>query len=132
MCNVKMVSHPKNTTVHKHLDARSYKGCIVAGSNPVLTTKRFITVFFSCRAYTNVRQVFLNKGMVLAKDISYIDYIKRDKMEDHQQKIIELQEEMIQLLTNGIQARDKFIEFLEKRLNQAEKFITIQHEQQQK
>jgi hypothetical protein len=53
-------------------------------------------------------------------------------MEDHQQKIIELQEEMIQLLTNGIQARDKFIEFLEKRLNQAEKFIITQHEQQQK
>jgi hypothetical protein len=70
--------------------------------------------------------------MVLAKEISYIDYIKRDKMEDHQQKIIELQEEMIQLLTNGIQARDKFIEFLEKQLERAEKFITTQHEQQQK
>jgi hypothetical protein len=36
--NVKTVSHPENTTVHKHLDARSYKGCIVIGSNPVLTT----------------------------------------------------------------------------------------------
>ena len=34
-----MVSHPENATVHKHLDARSHKGCIVAGSNPVLTTK---------------------------------------------------------------------------------------------
>ncbi len=38
--NVKMVSHPENTTVHKHLDARSHKGCIVTGSNPVLTTTR--------------------------------------------------------------------------------------------
>ena len=38
MRNVKMVSHPENTTVHKLLDARSHKGCIVAGSNPVLTT----------------------------------------------------------------------------------------------
>jgi hypothetical protein len=34
MRNVKMVSHPENTTVHKHLDARSHKGCIVTGSNP--------------------------------------------------------------------------------------------------
>jgi hypothetical protein len=41
MRNVKKVSHPKNTTVHKLLDARSYKGCIVAGSNPVLTTQGF-------------------------------------------------------------------------------------------
>ena len=39
MRNVKMVSHPENATVHKLLDARSHKGCIVAGSNPVLTTK---------------------------------------------------------------------------------------------
>ena len=39
MRNVKMVSHPKNTTVHKHLDARSHKGCIVVGSNPILTTR---------------------------------------------------------------------------------------------
>jgi len=39
MRNVKMVSHPENATVHKHLDARSHKGCIVAGSNPVLTTR---------------------------------------------------------------------------------------------
>jgi hypothetical protein len=55
------------------------------------------------------------------------------KMEDDtQQKIIALQEEMIQLLTNGIQARDKFIEFLEKQLERAEKFIITQHEQQQK
>ena len=38
MRNVKMVSHPENATVHKLLDARSHKGCIVAGSNPVLTT----------------------------------------------------------------------------------------------
>ena len=38
MRNVKMVSHPENTTVHKLLDARSHKGCIVAGSSPVLTT----------------------------------------------------------------------------------------------
>jgi len=38
MRNVKTVSHPKNATVHKLLDARSHKGCIVAGSNPVLTT----------------------------------------------------------------------------------------------
>ena len=53
-------------------------------------------------------------------------------IEDNQQKIIELQEEMIQLLTNGIQARDKFIEFLEKQLDRAEKFITSQNEQQQK
>jgi hypothetical protein len=55
------------------------------------------------------------------------------KMEDdNQQKIIALQEEMIQLLTNGIQARDKFIEFLEKQLDRAEKFIITQNEQQQK
>lgn len=55
------------------------------------------------------------------------------KMEDDtQQKIIALQEEMIQLLTNGIQARDKFIEFLEKQLDRAEKFIITQNEQQQK
>ena len=55
------------------------------------------------------------------------------KMEDDtQQKIIALQEEMIQLLTNGIQARDKFIKFLEKQLDRAEKFITSQNEQQQK
>ena len=40
MRNVKMVSHPENATVHKHLDARSHKGCIVAGSSPVLTTKK--------------------------------------------------------------------------------------------
>jgi hypothetical protein len=40
MRNVKMVSHPENATVHKLLDARSHKGCIVAGSNPVLTTKK--------------------------------------------------------------------------------------------
>ena len=54
------------------------------------------------------------------------------KMEDDtQQKIIALQEEMIQLLTNGIQARDKFIEFLEKQLDRAEKFIIAQNEQQQ-
>jgi len=39
--NVKTVSHPENTTVHKHLDARSHKGCIVIGSNPVLTTRGF-------------------------------------------------------------------------------------------
>ena len=39
MRNVKMVSHPENATVHKLLDARSHKGCIVAGSSPVLTTK---------------------------------------------------------------------------------------------
>ena len=38
MRNVKMVSHPENATVHKLLDARSHKGCIVAGSSPVLTT----------------------------------------------------------------------------------------------
>lgn len=45
------------------------------------------------------------------------------KMEDDtQQKIIALQEEMIQLLTNGIQARDKFIEFLEKQLSIIEKY----------
>ena len=55
------------------------------------------------------------------------------KMEDDtQQRIIALQEEMIQLLTNGIQARDKFIEFLEKQLERAEKFIITQNEQQQK
>ena len=40
MRNVKMVSHPENATVHKLLDARSHKGCIVAGSSPVLTTKK--------------------------------------------------------------------------------------------
>jgi len=57
----------------------------------------------------------------------------KNKMEDDtQQKIIALQEEMIQLLTNGIQARDKFIEFLEKQLERADKFIITQHEQQQK
>ena len=33
--NVKKVSHPENTTVHNHLDAKSCKGCIVAGSNPM-------------------------------------------------------------------------------------------------
>lgn len=59
--------------------------------------------------------------------------LKNIKMEDdNQQKIIALQEEMIQLLTNGIQARDKFIEFLEKQLDRAEKFIITQNEQQQK
>jgi hypothetical protein len=52
--------------------------------------------------------------------------------DDNQQRIIALQEEMIQLLTNGIQARDKFIEFLEKQLERAEKFIITQNEQQQK
>jgi len=57
----------------------------------------------------------------------------KNKMEDDtQQRIIALQEEMIQLLTNGIQARDKFIEFLEKQLDRAEKFIITQNEQQQK
>lgn len=59
--------------------------------------------------------------------------LKNIKMEDDtQQKIIALQEEMIQVLTNGIQARDKFIEFLEKQLERADKFIIAQHEQQQK
>lgn len=38
MRNEKKVSHPKNTTAQKHLGARSYKGCIVASSNLVLTT----------------------------------------------------------------------------------------------
>jgi hypothetical protein len=38
MRNVKMVSHPENATVHKLLDSRSHKGCIVTGSSPVLTT----------------------------------------------------------------------------------------------
>ena len=53
------------------------------------------------------------------------------KMEDDtQQRIIALQEEMIQLLTNGIQARDKFIKLLERQLERAEKFIITQHEQQ--
>jgi hypothetical protein len=64
---------------------KSNNGCL-SGSSPALTTKRFITVFFSCRAYTNVRQVFLNKGMVLAKDISYIECIK-EKNEQQQQFI---------------------------------------------
>ena len=55
------------------------------------------------------------------------------KMEDDtQQKIIALQEEMIQLLTNGIQARDKFIKLLERQLERAENFIITQNEQQQK
>ena len=36
----KRSSHPKDTTVHNHLDARSYKGYIVTGSSPVLTTKK--------------------------------------------------------------------------------------------
>ena len=36
---MKKVAHPENATVHNHLDARSHKGCIVAGSNPVLITK---------------------------------------------------------------------------------------------
>jgi hypothetical protein len=53
-------------------------------------------------------------------------------MEDYQQKIIELQEEMIQILTNGIKERDKFIKLLERQLERAEKFIITQHEQQQK
>ena len=53
-------------------------------------------------------------------------------IEDNQQKIIELQEEMIQLLTNGLQARDKFITLLERQLERAENFITSQNEQQQK
>jgi hypothetical protein len=52
--------------------------------------------------------------------------------DDTQQKIIALQEEMIQLLTNGIQARDKFIKLLERQLERADKFIIAQHEQQQK
>ena len=50
-------------------------------------------------------------------------------MEDYQQRIIELQEEMIQVLTEGIQARDKFIKLLERQLERAENFITAQHEQ---
>ena len=55
------------------------------------------------------------------------------KMEnDTQQKIIALQEEMIQVLMDGIQARDKFIKLLERQLERAEKFIIAQHEQQQK
>lgn len=59
--------------------------------------------------------------------------LKNIKMEDDtQQKIIALQEEMIQLLTNGIQARDKFIKLLERQLERAENFIITQHEQQQK
>jgi hypothetical protein len=53
-------------------------------------------------------------------------------MEDYQQKIIALQEEMIQILTNGIKERDKFIKLLERQLERAEKFIITQHEQQQK
>ena len=62
-----------------------------------------------------------------------MNQLKNIKMEDdNQQRIIALQEEMIQLLTNGIQARDKFIEFLEKQLERADKFIITQHEQQQK
>ena len=52
------------------------------------------------------------------------------KMEDQQQKIIALQEEMIQVLMDGIQARDKFIKLLERQLERADKFITAQHEQQ--
>jgi hypothetical protein len=57
----------------------------------------------------------------------------KNKMEDDtQQKIIALQEEMIQLLTNGIQARDKFIKLLERQLERAENFIIAQNEQQQK
>ena len=53
------------------------------------------------------------------------------KMEDDtQQKIIALQEEMIQVLTEGIQARDKFIKLLERQLERADKFIIAQHEQQ--
>ena len=128
MRNVKMVSHPKNTTVHKLLDARSYKGCIVAGSNPVLTTQLLHNqfLFLPC-VYEHAAGFFKQFGE--AKDISYIKHIK---MEDHQQKIIELQEEMIQLLTNGIEARDKFIKLLERQLERAEKFIITQHEQQQK
>ena len=49
MRNEKRVSHPKNTTVHKHLDARSYKGCIVTSSSLVLTAKGIgaLTSFFS-------------------------------------------------------------------------------------
>jgi hypothetical protein len=55
------------------------------------------------------------------------------KMEnDTQQKIIALQEEMIQVLMDGIQARDKFIKLLERQLERADKFIIAQHEQQQK
>ena len=55
------------------------------------------------------------------------------KMEDDtQQKIIALQEEMIQVLMDGIQARDKFIKLLERQLERADKFITAQNEQQQK
>ena len=53
-------------------------------------------------------------------------------VDDTQQKIIALQEEMIQVLTEGIQARDKFIKLLERQLERAENFITAQHEQQQK
>jgi hypothetical protein len=43
-------------------------------------------------------------------------------IEDNQQKIIALQEEMIQLLTNGLQARDKYIAILEKQLSIIEKY----------
>jgi hypothetical protein len=72
----------------------------------------------------------------LISNLYYIvgtNQLKNIKMEDdNQQRIIALQEEMIQLLTNGIQARDKFIEFLEKQLERAEKFIITQNEQQQK
>ena len=57
----------------------------------------------------------------------------KNKMEDDTQlKIIALQEEMIQVLMDGIQARDKFIKLLERQLERAEKFIIAQHEQQQK
>ena len=48
----------------------------------------------------------------------------KNKMEDDtQQKIIALQEEMIQILTYGIQSRDKYIAILEKQIEIAEKHI---------
>jgi len=71
MRNVKMVSHPENTTVHKHLDARSYKGCIVAGSNPALTTLLHNQFSFLPRL-AEMQGGFFNKGIGLAKEILYI------------------------------------------------------------
>ena len=70
MRNVKMVSHPKNTTVHKLLDARSHKGCIVAGSNPALTTllhNQFS--FLPCLAYAG--QVFKQRNGFNKRDFVY-------------------------------------------------------------
>ena len=76
-----MVSHPENTTVHKLLGARSHKGCIVAGSNPALATQLLHNQFLFLPCGYERTAGFLNKGTILAKEISYINCIKKEKYE---------------------------------------------------